>query len=113
MCHLYMSWLTIHLILHFLVPVVMVRFAFPDRWKRLSLIMVSTMVVDLDHFLANPVFDPLRCSIGFHPLHSYLAIAVYLLMLALPQMRFVAFGLLIHMGLDGLECIRLVVNYNG
>ena len=104
-----MPWLTIHLILHVMIPVVLARFVFPDRWKRLSFIMVSTMLVDLDHFLANPVFDPLRCSIGFHPLHSYPAIAVYVLMLALPQLRFVAIGLLIHMGLDGLECIRLAL----
>jgi hypothetical protein len=107
-----MPWLTIHLILHFMTPVVLARFAFPDRWKKLSLIMVSTMVVDLDHLLANPVFDPLRCSISFHPLHSYPAIVAYLLMLALPQLRFVALGLLIHMGLDGLECIRIVLPGN-
>jgi len=71
--------------------------------------MLLTMVIDLDHLLANPVFDPLRCSIGFHPLHSYLAIAAYLLMLALPGLRFVALGLLIHIGLDSLECIRLAL----
>jgi len=112
MCHFYMPWSTVHLILHFMTPVVLARVAFPDRWKRLSLIMVLTMVVDLDHFLANPVFDPLRCSIGFHPLHSYQAIAAYPLMLALPQLRFVALGLLIHMGLDGSECIRLVLYGN-
>jgi hypothetical protein len=104
-----MPWLTVHLMLHFITPVALARFAFPDRWKRISLIMVSTMIVDLDHLLANPVFDPLRCSIGFHPLHSYPAIAAYLLMLALPQLRFVGLGLLIHMGLDGLECLRLVL----
>lgn len=71
--------------------------------------MVAMMVVDLDHFLANPVFDSLRCSIGFHPLHSYPAIAAYLLMLALTQLRFAALGLLIHMGIDGLECLRLAI----
>jgi hypothetical protein len=108
-----MPWLTIHLILHFIVPVTLARFAFRDQWKRLSFIMMSTMVVDLDHLLANPVFDPLRCSIGFHPLHSYPAIAAYLLMLALPQLRIVALGLLIHMGLDGLECIRLAMHCRG
>ena len=43
-----------------------------------GLIMVSTMVIDLDHLLANPVYGPQRCGIGFHPLHSYLAIVVYL-----------------------------------
>jgi hypothetical protein len=75
--------------------------------------MVSTMVIDLDHFLADPVFDPIRCSIGFHPFHSYPAIATYLLMLASPQLRFVALGLLIHIGLDGLECIRLTMQNIG
>ena len=104
-----MPLLTVHLMLHFVTPVLLARLVFPDRWKRGALIMVLTMVVDLDHLLANPVYDALRCSIGFHPLHSYLAIAAYLLMLALPQLRFVALGLLIHMGLDGLECIRLVL----
>ncbi len=104
-----MTWSIIHLILHLTIPVVLARFAFPDRWIRPAGIMVLTMVVDLDHFLANPVFDPLRCSIGFHPLHSYPAIAAYLLMLAIPQLRFVALGLLIHMCLDGLECLRLAL----
>jgi hypothetical protein len=105
-----MPWLIVHVILHFIIPVVLARFAFADRWKVISLVMVSTNVVDLDHLLANPIFDPCRCSIGFHPLHSYLAIGAYLLMLALPRMRFVALGLLIHMGLDGLECIRLTLS---
>ena len=108
-----MPWSIIHFILHFVTPVLLARFVFPDRWKRLSLIMILTMVVDLDHLLANPVYDPLRCSIGFHPLHSYLAIAAYILMLALPQSRFVALGVLIHLGLDGLECIRLMVHGTG
>lgn len=108
-----MPLLTVHLMLHFVTPVLLARLAFPDRWKRLALIMVLTMAVDLDHLLANPVYDPLRCSIGFHPLHSYPAIAAYLLMLALPQARFAALGLLIHMGLDGLECIRLMMQGAG
>lgn len=83
------------------------RVAFSDQWEKAFFIMVSTIVVDLDHFWANPVFDSLRCSIGFHLLHSYYAIAAYLLMLAIPQLRFVALGLLIHMGLDGLDCLCL------
>jgi len=67
--------------------------------------MMSTMVVDLDHLLANPVYDPLRCGIGFHPLHSYLAIVVYLAMVILPKIRILAIGLIIHMLLDGIDCI--------
>lgn len=66
--------------------------------------MIATMAVDLDHFLANPIYDPNRCSIGFHPLHSYIAIGVYLLLLIFPRIRIIAIGLLIHMALDYLDC---------
>ena len=99
----------VHLVLHFVVPGVVARLGFADRWKRAWLIMVSTMVVDLDHLLANPVYDPLRCGIGFHPLHSYLAIVVYLAMVILPKIRILAIGLIIHMLLDGIDCIWLYI----
>ncbi len=71
--------------------------------------MMLTMLVDLDHLLANPIYDPNRCSIGFHPLHSYLAIAAYLVMSSIPKTRMIAYGLLIHMALDGLYCIRIAL----
>ena len=64
----------IHIALHFIVPAVVARFFFADRWKWAWLIMVLTMAVDTDHLLATPVYDPERCGIGFHPLHSYPAI---------------------------------------
>lgn len=66
--------------------------------------MIATMAVDLDHLLANPIYDPNRCSIGFHPLHSYIAIGVYLLLLIFPRIRIIAIGLLIHMALDYVDC---------
>ena len=46
------------------------------------------MAVDLDHLLADPIFDPHRMSIGFHPLHSYPAIAVYVLFCLIPKKIF-------------------------
>jgi hypothetical protein len=67
--------------------------------------MVSTMVVDLDHLLVTPVFDPNRCSIGFHPLHTWPAIAVYLVLTLFPKTRLVGLGLMIHMVLDGIDCL--------
>lgn len=67
--------------------------------------MVLTMIVDLDHFLAEPIYDPNRCGIGFHPLHSYVAIGVYLVMAAISKIRIVGIGLMIHMALDGLDCM--------
>jgi hypothetical protein len=63
------------------------------------------MVVDLDHLLATPVFDPNRCSIGFHPLHTWPAMAVILVVTAVPKTRLVGLGLAIHMALDGLDCL--------
>ena len=95
----------LHLVLHALVPSPVAVLFFRDRWKTAWLVMLATMLVDLDHLLANPIYDPARCSIGFHPLHTAPAIALYAV-LALPQKtRLIGLGLLIHMGLDGLDCV--------
>ena len=99
----------IHTSLHFVVPFTVAWAFFEDRWKQAWLIMVLTMVVDLDHLLATPIFDPTRCGIGFHPLHSWLAILIYLALVAIPRLRLVALGLLIHMALDGMECVRMAL----
>ncbi len=95
----------LHLILHGLVPGVAARAWFRIAWRRAWLIMLATMAVDLDHLLAVPVYDPGRCSIGFHPLHTAPAVAGYVLMLGLPQMRILGSGLLIHMALDASDCV--------
>ena len=78
---------------------------FRKNWKKAWLIMVLTMLVDLDHLLADPIFDPDRCSINFHPLHSYWAIGVYCLLLVVPKLRILAVGLLLHMLTDYIDCI--------
>ena len=95
----------IHLILHFLIPGAVSRIVFKDRWLNAWLIMLLTMVVDFDHLWAVPIYDPNRCGIGFHPLHSYPAIGVYFFMALVPKLRILAIGLLIHMGLDITDCI--------
>jgi len=73
--------------------------------------MIATMLVDLDHLLANPIFDPSRCGIGFHPLHSYLVIAAYFLMLFVPNIhvKIIAVGLLFHMLTDFQDCLWIMV----
>ncbi|MDH5446039.1 MAG: DUF6122 family protein [Gammaproteobacteria bacterium] len=95
----------IHIGLHFLIPYLVARVVYADRWRVAFLIMISTMLVDLDHLLADPLYDPDRCSIGFHPLHTMPAIGIYVLMLAVPKLRLIAIGLLIHMFLDLTDCI--------
>ncbi len=95
----------LHLILHFLTPAAAARIGFPDRWKSAWLVMTGTMVIDLDHLLADPVFDPERCSLGFHPLHTWPAVALYALLAVGSRTRLVGLGLLIHMALDGMDCL--------
>jgi hypothetical protein len=95
----------VHILLHLIVPGAVARAVFPSRWKFAWLIMVLTLLVDLDHLLANPIYDPNRCSLGYHPLHSLPAVALYGLAVAVPALRIAAVGLLLHMGLDGLDCI--------
>jgi hypothetical protein len=102
-----MSHAIIHLGLHLLIPLGVARVFFKDRWWQAWLVMVLTMAVDLDHLLANPIYDPYRCSLNFHPLHSFLAIFFYFVMAAIPKLRLIGFGLLIHMILDGVDCIWL------
>ncbi len=67
--------------------------------------MIATMLVDLDHLLANPVFAPHRCSINFHVLHSYYAIGVYFILLYFKKLRIIAIGLLFHMLTDFIDCL--------
>jgi hypothetical protein len=78
---------------------------FRKEWKKAYLIMLATMLVDLDHLLADPIFQPDRCSIGFHPLHSYYAIGVYVLLLFFKKpYNIIGLGLVMHMATDFLDC---------
>ena len=95
---------TVHLALHFVVPICGVLLLRVKNRLRTCGVLCATIIVDFDHLLADPVYDPTRCSIGFHPLHSPFAIIVYLVCLSIPKARLVAIGLLIHMGLDWFDC---------
>ncbi|MGN6435269.1 MAG: DUF6122 family protein [Agriterribacter sp.] len=95
---------TIHYFLHFIFPLFIALRLYRKNWLVTYLILLATMLVDLDHLLANPVYQACRCSIGFHPLHSYVACAVYVVCLLIPRLRIVAIGLVLHMATDGLDC---------
>lgn len=97
----------IHYSFHFILPLIIAFFLFKENWKIAGIIMVSTILLDLDHLWANPIFDPNRCSIGFHPLHTVWALFVYCLMLLIPswKWRAIAIGCILHLGTDTLDCI--------
>ena len=94
----------LHILLHFFIPLVVARFGWPKQWRKAWLLMMLTMLVDLDHLLANPIYDPDRCSINFHPLHNQWMIGFYALLLIPKKSRLIALGLLIHMLLDWQDC---------
>ncbi|HCI75541.1 MULTISPECIES: DUF6122 family protein [unclassified Psychrobacter] len=96
----------IHYFFHFGMPLIVAYVFFRNDYKRVYLILLATMLVDLDHLLATPIFSPNRCSINFHPLHSYYEMIVYVAMLVLPKpYRVIGLGLLLHMLTDLNDCV--------
>ena len=94
----------VHVALHILLPILIAGLWCRPRWIRNALIMLGGMLIDLDHLWATPIYDAARCSIGFHPLHSTLPIAVYGVCLLHPKTRILGLGLCLHILLDALDC---------
>jgi hypothetical protein len=94
----------IHYGLHFIFPILIAIWFDKKQWLKVYLILLTTMLIDLDHLIANPIFDPKRCSIDFHPLHTYWAIGLYLLALLHKKTRIIAIGLLFHIITDFIDC---------
>lgn len=78
----------VHYSLHFIAPALLAYLFFRERFWQAYGVMVLSMLVDLDHLWATPIFDPNRMSVGFHPLHSYPMIAVYTVLSVLPAKYF-------------------------
>ena len=97
----------LHIVLHFLVPALVARFGLKEERLKAWMIMVSTMIIDLDHLLADPIYDPGRCSVGFHPLHTTWPIVGYIILTLFPKTRLFGLGLLIHIALDWIDCQML------
>ena len=100
-----MTSLIIHYSLHFFLPLIIAILFFKKEWKKVYVIMMLTMIVDLDHLLADPIYQADRCSINFHPLHSYYAIALYFIMSFFRKpYNVIGIGLVLHMMADFTDC---------
>lgn len=96
----------IHYFLHLGFPLIIALAFFRNDWKKTYLILLATMLVDLDHLLATPIFQENRCSFGYHYLHSYYAMIVYFVFLFLKKpFRIIGIGLLFHMLTDLIDCL--------
>ncbi|NYZ62158.1 DUF6122 family protein [Luteimonas deserti] len=95
----------LHLLLHAAVPALLAWCFWRKRFLHAWAWMLLGWAIDLDHLLADPIYAPGRCSIGFHPLHTAPAIAVYGV-LALPaRTRLLGIGLVVHIALDAIDCL--------
>ncbi|TRD09946.1 hypothetical protein FGU71_13150 [Erythrobacter insulae] len=91
---------------HWIAPFAFGWIVWRGDWLRSGAVIASANLIDLDHLLADPIFDPSRCSIGFHLLHGWEAALVYGLMLFIPRWwaRAFALGALWHLAVDFGDC---------
>lgn len=102
----------IHYGIHFILPICVAFYFFKDQKIKASIILLLGIVIDVDHLFANPIFDPNRCSINFHPLHSYTAIAVFMLLFAYKKTRIIGLALLIHILADTADCLLIGTQFD-
>ena len=98
----------LHYGIHFLLPIAVGFLFFKENRARVILIMLAAILIDVDHLLATPIFDPNRCSINFHFLHQYWAMALYVVFLFIKPLRIIGIGLLIHMLADWIDCLLMI-----
>ena len=94
----------LHVILHILVPGLVARFGYSANRLHAFLWMMGGMIIDVDHFFATPMYDPDRCSVGFHPLHTVWVMPIYIGLCIPKKTRPLGIGLCIHIVLDLFDC---------
>jgi hypothetical protein len=100
----------IHYGIHFIGPLLVALLFYKTQWKKAYGLMLLGLLIDLDHLLATPIFEAGRCSINFHPLHSYYAIGVYVLLTLFKKTRLLGLGLCIHILADTVDCLLMQTN---
>jgi len=95
----------LHYGIHFLVPLAIAILFFKENRLKVALILLAGIFLDIDHIVADPIFDPNRCSIGFHPFHSYFPIPVYFGLALWKKTRLMGWAFLIHIIADTTDCL--------
>jgi hypothetical protein len=95
----------VHLLLHAAVPALLAWMFWRKRFLHAWGLLLLGWLIDLDHLVADPVYQPDRCSIGFHPLHTAPAVALYGVLVVPRRTRLLAIGLLVHIALDAIDCV--------
>ena len=93
-----------HYGIHFIVPILIAFWFYRGDFKKVSIILLLGIIIDIDHLWATPLFDANRCSINFHPLHTYFAILIYLLLFSWKKTRILGLSLLLDILADRVDC---------
>lgn len=101
-----------HYGIHFIVPIFIAFFWYKEHRIWVAIVLLLGIVIDIDHLWADPMFDPDRCSINFHPLHSYWAILAYVLLFIIKKTRIIGLALLLHMLADLVDCLFIGSDFN-
>lgn len=102
----------LHYFLHFGFPAFVAYFFYRKNWKNVLLLFWSTMMIDIDHLWAYPVYDSCRCSIGFHTFHKMPIIFLYPLLAYYKNTRIIGLGLIWHIITDSIDCLFITENCN-
>ena len=94
----------IHYGIHFLLPLAIAFWCYRPKFLNVYIIFLLAFCIDFDHLLATPIFNPNRCSINYHFLHSYYAIGIYVLLFIWEKTRLLSIGLLCHIIADTADC---------
>ena len=94
---------------HWIGPFLIAALVWREHWIRAGLVIASANLIDLDHLLADPIFDPNRCSVGFHLLHGWEAALIYAALLLVPRWwaKALGTGALWHLIVDAGDCMAM------
>lgn len=97
----------IHYFLHLVFPYFLAKKIDKNDYLKVYFALLSSMLIDLDHLFADPIFDPNRCSIDFHFLHQTQFFFIYLVgfLFAKNYIKIFFLGLMLHLITDKLDCI--------
>ena len=102
-----------HIIIHVLSNILLIYLIYfyekkilkkKSNLKNISLLVFLSQLIDLDHLLAKPIYNPLRCSINFHPLHSWYSFPFYALGMFWKKYSYLFVAIGLHLALDALDC---------
>ena len=97
----------LHYGIHLLIPILIAFLFFKDNRIKVALILLAGIIIDIDHLWAIPLYDPNRCSVGFHALHSYWAVLVYSILPFFKLTRIIGLALIIHIFADMMDCLLM------